>query len=191
MTTTAVVWFKRDLRLYDHTPLAAAQAFERSLALYVIQPDWLRSPECDPRHSTWPRAEAVRVRTRHWHRFLAPCSPGHRARHCRHARPQPGLRPERLLRRACAGTGTSCKSSKTSRPSGGHAKPVVNERVALAEAKQRLYGLRQAADVRAEAQTIQNRHGSRKSGLPRPTAAPAAATRVKASSPSEGQGELF
>ena len=72
-----------------------------------------------------------------------------------------------------------------------YAQPVVDERVALAEAKQRLYGLRQAEDVRAEAQTLQNKHGSRKSGLPRSTAAPAAAKRGKASSAAEGQGELF
>ena len=50
MTATALVWFKRDLRLQDHAPLAAAQAFERTLALYVIEPEWLQSPECDPRH---------------------------------------------------------------------------------------------------------------------------------------------
>ena len=73
----------------------------------------------------------------------------------------------------------------------GYAKPVVDERLALADAKQRLYGLRQAAEVRAEAQTIQHRHGSRKSGLSRPTAAPPAAKRGKPSSTSEGQGELF
>ena len=50
MSATALVWFKRDLRLHDHAPLAAAQAFERTLALYVIEPEWLHSPECDPRH---------------------------------------------------------------------------------------------------------------------------------------------
>ncbi len=50
MTQTALVWFKRDLRVHDHAPLAAAQAFERTLAVYVIEPEWLHSPECDPRH---------------------------------------------------------------------------------------------------------------------------------------------
>ncbi len=48
--TTALVWFKRDLRLRDHTPLAEAMHFERSLGLVVIEPQWLASPECDPRH---------------------------------------------------------------------------------------------------------------------------------------------
>jgi len=45
----ALVWFKRDLRVRDHAPLAAAMAFERALGLVVIEPDWLQSPECDPR----------------------------------------------------------------------------------------------------------------------------------------------
>ena len=44
--------------------------------------------------------------------------------------------------------------------------PVVDERAALAHAKERLYGLRRTADARAEADVIQQRHGSRRSGLP-------------------------
>lgn len=47
---TALVWFKRDLRTRDHGPLAEAQRFERALALFVIEPEWLSSPECDARH---------------------------------------------------------------------------------------------------------------------------------------------
>ncbi len=46
----ALVWFKRDLRLRDHAPLVQAQAFGRALALFVIEPEWLASPECDSRH---------------------------------------------------------------------------------------------------------------------------------------------
>ena len=46
----ALVWFKRDLRVRDHAPLAAAMHFERALGLVVIEPQWLTSPECDPRH---------------------------------------------------------------------------------------------------------------------------------------------
>jgi deoxyribodipyrimidine photo-lyase len=49
-TPTALVWFKRDLRLRDHAPLAQAKHFERALGLVLIEPDWLNSPECDPRH---------------------------------------------------------------------------------------------------------------------------------------------
>jgi deoxyribodipyrimidine photo-lyase len=46
----ALVWFKRDLRVRDHAPLAEAMHFERVLGLVVIEPQWLTSPECDPRH---------------------------------------------------------------------------------------------------------------------------------------------
>ena len=41
----ALVWFKRDLRLGDHAPLAAAQQFESALGLFIIEPEWLQSPE--------------------------------------------------------------------------------------------------------------------------------------------------
>lgn len=47
---TALVWFKRDLRVRDHAPLAEAMHFEGALGLVVIEPQWLQSPECDPRH---------------------------------------------------------------------------------------------------------------------------------------------
>ncbi len=47
---SALVWFKRDLRLRDHAPLAAAQGFNNAAALFVIEPEWLDSPECDASH---------------------------------------------------------------------------------------------------------------------------------------------
>lgn len=50
MSGVALAWFKRDLRVRDHRPLAEAQRFGRSLALFVLEPEWLASPECDPRH---------------------------------------------------------------------------------------------------------------------------------------------
>jgi len=46
----AVVWFKRDLRVSDHAPLAAAQAADAAVGLYVIEPEWLASPEFDAQH---------------------------------------------------------------------------------------------------------------------------------------------
>jgi len=46
----ALVWFKRDLRVRDHAPLAEAARFGQALGLVVIEPAWLQSPECDPRH---------------------------------------------------------------------------------------------------------------------------------------------
>ena len=46
----ALVWFKRDLRVRDHAPLIAALAHQDALALFVIEPQWLESPECDSSH---------------------------------------------------------------------------------------------------------------------------------------------
>jgi deoxyribodipyrimidine photo-lyase len=46
----ALVWFKRDLRVHDHAPLAAAQTYRDALALFIIEPQWLQSPECDASH---------------------------------------------------------------------------------------------------------------------------------------------
>jgi deoxyribodipyrimidine photo-lyase len=48
--TKALVWFKRDLRVRDHAPLAEAMHCDSALGLVVIEPQWLASPECDPRH---------------------------------------------------------------------------------------------------------------------------------------------
>ena len=49
----ALVWFKRDLREVDHAPLAAAAHCDAALALFIIEPAWLCSPECHPRHVAW------------------------------------------------------------------------------------------------------------------------------------------
>ena len=46
----ALVWFKRDLRIHDHAALVAAQTHADTLALFVIEPEWLQSPECDASH---------------------------------------------------------------------------------------------------------------------------------------------
>ncbi len=47
----AVVWFKRDLRVHDHAPLAAAAATGRPvLPLYILEPGLWRQPEMAGRH---------------------------------------------------------------------------------------------------------------------------------------------
>ncbi len=58
----AVVWLKRDLRSRDHAPLAAAAAADEALALYVVEPAWLASPECHPRHVAWTLAALAELR---------------------------------------------------------------------------------------------------------------------------------
>jgi deoxyribodipyrimidine photo-lyase len=45
-----LVWFKKDLRRQDHAPLAMAAGFDVAAALYVIEPEWLKSPEFDAQH---------------------------------------------------------------------------------------------------------------------------------------------
>jgi deoxyribodipyrimidine photo-lyase len=65
-------------------------------------------------------------------------------------------------------------------------RPIVGERAAVAAAKERLYGLRATAQAQAEADGIQQKHGSRKSGLPSTTAVK---RRTRSAPP--GQGQLF
>ncbi len=50
--------------------------------------------------------------------------------------------------------------------SAAYPQPIVDECSAIANAKQRMYALRGTAPAREEAQAIQDKHGSRKSGLP-------------------------
>jgi deoxyribodipyrimidine photo-lyase len=73
--------------------------------------------------------------------------------------------------------------------------PIVDERAALAAARARLQAWRSSAAARQEADDIQQRHGSRKSGLPPTTRAPArpgAAPARRATRPgSPLQGDLF
>ena len=66
--SNAVVWFKRDLRVHDHAPLAEAQGVDAALALVIVEPAWLNSPECHPRHVAYwldclaPLADALAAR---------------------------------------------------------------------------------------------------------------------------------
>ncbi len=51
-----IVWFKRDLRVHDHAPLArAAQTGRPVLCLYAFEPELLHSPEWDPSHAAFIR----------------------------------------------------------------------------------------------------------------------------------------
>ncbi|WKL15558.1 FAD-binding domain-containing protein [Comamonas testosteroni] len=48
--TYTVVWFKRDLRVYDHAPLAHAAVRGPVLCLYVLEPGIWRQPDCALQH---------------------------------------------------------------------------------------------------------------------------------------------
>jgi deoxyribodipyrimidine photo-lyase len=65
-------------------------------------------------------------------------------------------------------------------------RPIVDERSVLVAAKDTLYGLRRTREAQAEADAIQHKHGSRKSGLPS-----TASTRRGARATPGGQGQLF
>lgn len=59
----ALVWLKRDLRVRDHAPLAEARRFDAAAALFVIEPDWLGSPDCDAGHVAFARDALTELRT--------------------------------------------------------------------------------------------------------------------------------
>ncbi len=59
----ALVWLKRDLRIHDHAALVAAQSHADALALFVIEPEWLQSPECDASHVDFALACLTELRT--------------------------------------------------------------------------------------------------------------------------------
>jgi len=44
-----VVWFKRDLRLHDHTPMAEAARAGPVLCLYVVEPGLWAQPDASAR----------------------------------------------------------------------------------------------------------------------------------------------
>lgn len=65
--------------------------------------------------------------------------------------------------------------------------PIVDAKTAIQAAKDKLYGLRQTSPAQAEASRIQERHGSRKSGLPQTQAKRRTTKAVTA----DRQGSLF
>jgi deoxyribodipyrimidine photo-lyase len=42
----AVVWYKRDLRVFDHAPLVEAAKHRQVLPLYIYDPALIRAPDC-------------------------------------------------------------------------------------------------------------------------------------------------
>ena len=54
-----IVWFKRDLRIRDHEPLARAAQSGPTLPLYVFEPEVWSSPDMSGRHRWWV-TESVR-----------------------------------------------------------------------------------------------------------------------------------
>ena len=48
--TLGVIWFKRDLRVFDHQALVEAARNRNLIALYVYEPELVRAPDCAPQH---------------------------------------------------------------------------------------------------------------------------------------------
>ena len=61
--TRSLVWLKRDLRLHDHLPLAMA-AEGPAAAVWILEPQWLESPEFHPRHLAFARGCVEELRLR-------------------------------------------------------------------------------------------------------------------------------
>ena len=57
-----VVWLKRDLRLDDHAPLAAAARARQAVVVFILEPQWLKSPEFDPMHLAFALASVAELR---------------------------------------------------------------------------------------------------------------------------------
>ncbi len=62
MPSTALVWFKRDLRTRDHAPLLMAASCDAAAAVFVIEDEWLQSPEFDPQHLDFVLASLIPLR---------------------------------------------------------------------------------------------------------------------------------
>ena len=61
---TSLVWLKRDLRLDDHAPLQAAAAMGPAVVVWIVEPQWMQSPECDPGHVEFGLGCVAELRTR-------------------------------------------------------------------------------------------------------------------------------
>ena len=61
MAKLNVVWFKRDLRIADHLPLARAALRGRVLPLLVIEPEYWRQPDTSRRQYKFLRECAIEL----------------------------------------------------------------------------------------------------------------------------------
>lgn len=57
-----LVWFKRDLRIHDHAPLASAATAGKCLCLYVYEPELLEANDCDQAHLNFINQSLVELR---------------------------------------------------------------------------------------------------------------------------------
>ena len=186
----ALVWSKRDLRVHDHAPLVAALTHTDALALFVIEPEWLQSPECDSSHVHWRRTGLFLTRQFldydpgiHWSRIqmqsgttgintLRMYSPTKQAQDqdpqgvfIRRWAPELAPVPLPYLTEPWKMAETVQRIAHCTIDA-DYPPPIVNDKVAMKAAKDRMYGLRKTQEAREEAGGVQAKHGLRKSGLP-------------------------
>jgi deoxyribodipyrimidine photo-lyase len=56
-----LIWYKRDLRVRDHAPLAAGQHLSATTALFIFEPAWLQSLECAPQHLAFVKSSLAEL----------------------------------------------------------------------------------------------------------------------------------
>jgi deoxyribodipyrimidine photo-lyase len=64
MPALQLVWYKRDLRIHDHAPLAAAVRAGPTVALYVYEPSIVQAPDFDAQHLTFIEASLAELERR-------------------------------------------------------------------------------------------------------------------------------
>ena len=62
MAALQIVWFKRDLRIVDHQPLAAAAERGLVLPLYVVEPEFWQQPDASERQWMFCRESLLELR---------------------------------------------------------------------------------------------------------------------------------
>lgn len=65
VNSVSIVWFKRDLRIHDHRPLAEALRTQKAaLAIWIAEPDLLHHPDYDRRHFSFQYVAAQEVQSK-------------------------------------------------------------------------------------------------------------------------------
>jgi deoxyribodipyrimidine photolyase len=152
-----LVWFKRDLRLADHAPLAEAAARGPVLPLYVVEP------------GLWAQGDAA---GRHW-AFVRESLGELRDGLARLGQPlvvRSGTVVEVLaaLRREAGIAAVWSHQETGARIGRDYPAPIVDHVAAARSARQRMQSVRRTEAARDESRGILGRHGSRKRpGRPR------------------------
>jgi deoxyribodipyrimidine photolyase len=133
-----LVWFKRDLRTADHSPLAEAAARGLVLPLYLVEPGLWLQPDASGRQWAFVREALCDLQAELGREF-------------------------ENIHRACDGLrevevqcGAGCRIGHD------YPAPIVDHLAGARLARQRMQAVRRAPGARDESRAILDRHGSRK-----------------------------